>query len=112
MEKDREATMSGSSQECQSEPTKGRETTIATSKVGCTVLIKCTSVGDKSEKMRKVDDESRQEEEMDIEEQEETTVEHGSKSTEGSDDFDDKPSVVEFKDPIYELSQMTEEWRV
>ena len=103
-----EATMSGSSQECQSEPTKGQETTIATSKVGRTVLIKCISMGDELEKMRKADDKSRQEEEVDIEEWEETTAEHDSESTEGDDDFDDEPSVVEFEDPIYELSQSYE----
>ena len=91
------ATMSGSSQECPSEPTKGQETTIATSKAGRTVLIKHISMGDKSEKTRKTDDESRQEEEVDIEEWQETTAEHG-----------DEPSVVEFEDPIYELSQSYE----
>ena len=100
--------MSGSSQERQSEPAKGQETTIATSKVGRTVLIKHTNMGDESEKMRKVDDKSRQEEEVDIEEQEETTAEHGSESTEGDYDFGDEQSVVEFKDPIYELSQSYE----
>ena len=57
-----EATMSSSSQEHPSEPTKGQETTIATSKVGCTLLVKCTSMGNKLEKMRKADDKSRQEE--------------------------------------------------
>ena len=103
-----EATMSSSSQECQPEPTEGQETTIATSKVGCTVLIKHTSMGDKSKKTRKADDKSRQGEEVDIKEWEETTAEHGSESTEGSDDFGDEPSVVEFKDPIYELSQSYE----
>ena len=81
---------------------------MATSKVGRTVLIRCTSKGDESEEMQKVDDGSRQEEEVDIEEQEETMAEHGSKSTEGSDDFGDKPSVVEFEDPMYELSQSYE----
>ena len=100
--------MSSSSQECPSEPTKGQETTIATSKAGCTVLIECTSMGDELEKMWKADDESRQEEEVDIEEQEETAAEHGSESTEGDDDFDDEPSVVEFEDPTYELSQSYE----
>ena len=65
-------------------------------------------MGDELEKTRKVDDESGQEEEVDIEEQEETTAEHGSESTEGDDDFGDEPSVVEFKDPIYELSQSYE----
>ena len=102
------ATMSSSSQEHPSEPTKGQETTIATSKVGCTVIIEHTSMGDKSEKMKKVDDESRQEEEVNIEEQEETTAEHGSVSTEDDDDFGDEPSVVEFKDTICELSQLYE----
>ena len=89
------ATMSGSSQEHPSEPTKGQETTITTSKVGHTVIIECTSMRD----------ESRQEEEVDIEEQEVTTAEHGSESSEDDDDFGDEPSVVEFEDPIYELSQ-------
>ena len=103
-----EATMSGSSQEHQSEPTEGQETTIATSKVGCTVLIKHTNMGNELEKMRKADDESRQEEEVDAEEWEETTAEHGSESTEGDNDFGDEPSVVEFEDPIYELSQSYE----
>ena len=103
-----EATTSGSSQECQPEPTKGQETTIATSKVGCTILVKHISIGVKLEKMRKADDKSRQEEEVDIEEWEETTTEHGRESTEGNDDFDDKPPVVEFEDPIYELSQSYE----
>ena len=103
-----EATTSGSSQERPSELTKGQETTIATSKVGCIVLIKHTSMGDESEKTRKTDDESSQEEEVDIEEQEETTAEHSRESTEGDDDFGDEPSVVEFEDPIYELSQSYE----
>ena len=102
------ATMSSSSQECQSEPTEGQETSIVTSKEGHTVLIKCIDMGDESEKMRKVDDESRQEEEVDIEEQKETTAEHGSESTEGDDDFGDEPSFVEFEDPIYELTQSYE----
>ena len=100
-----EATTSGSSQECPSEPTKGQETTIGTSKVGRTVIIERTSMGDESEKTKKVDDESRQEEEVDINEQEGTTAEHGSESPEDDDDFGDEPSVVEFEDPIYELSQ-------
>ena len=103
-----EATMSSSSQEHPSEPTKGQETTIATSKVGHTVIIEHTSMGDESEMTRKVDDKSRQEEEVDVEEQEETTAEHGSESTEDDDDFGDEPSVVEFEDPIYELSQSYE----
>ena len=35
-------------------------------------------------------------------------AEHDGKSTEGNADFDDEPSVVEFEDPIYELSQSYE----
>ena len=70
-----EATTSSSSQECPLDPVKGQETTIATSEVGHTVLIRSTSMGDESEKARKMDDESRQEEEVDVEEQEETAAE-------------------------------------
>ena len=103
-----EATMSSSSQERPSEPTKGQETTIATSGAGRTVLIRRTSKSNELEKTKKVDDESRQEEEVDVEEQEETTAEHGSKTTEGDDDFVDEPSVVESEDPIYELFQSYE----
>ena len=44
-----EATTSSSSQECQPEPTKGQETTKATSKVGCTILVKGIRIGDESE---------------------------------------------------------------
>ena len=62
-------------------------------------------MGDESEKTKKVDDESRQEEEVDIEEQKGMTAEHGSESTEDNDDFGNEPSVVEFEDPIYEPSQ-------
>ena len=102
-----EATTSSSSHPL--EPTKGQETTTATSKVGCTVLIKHTGMGDESEKTRKTDDKSSQEEEeIDVEEWEETTAEHGGESTEGDTDFDDETSVVEFEDPIYELSQSYE----
>ena len=65
-------------------------------------------MGDESEKMKKVHDKSRQEEEVDVEEQEETTAGHGSESTEDNDNFGDEPSAVEFEDPIYELSQSYE----
>ena len=65
-------------------------------------------MGDESEKARKTDDESSQEEEVNIQEQEETTAKQGSESTIDDDDFGDEPSVVEFEDPIYELSQSYE----
>ena len=100
--------MSSSSQERPSDPDKGQETAIATSEAGHTVLIRYTSMGDESEKTRKTDDKSRPEEEVDIEEQEETIAEQDSGSTVDNDDFGDEPSVVEFENPIYELSQLYE----
>ena len=96
----------------------GQETTIAMSTAGHTVLIRLTEKGDKSAKTKKTDDESGQEEEIDIEGQEEIDVEEQGKATVGqeggsaNDDDDDEsgdePSVVEFEDPVYELSQTYE----
>ena len=74
-------------------------------------------MGDKSAKTKKRDDESNQEkeidveeqEEIDIEEQEKVTVEQESGSTDDDDDESgDEPSMVEFEDPVYELSQTYE----
>ena len=96
---------SSSSQECPSGSDEGQETTIAKSAAGHTVLIRCTGMGDKSAGTRKMDDESGEEEETNVEEQEETTVEQERGSTEDDDDSGDEPSMVEFEDPIYELSQ-------
>ena len=103
---------SRSSQERPSDSDKGQETTIATSMAGRTVLIRCTGTGDESARTKKMDDESGQEEEIDVEEQEgidveehgKTTVEQESESTD-DDEPEDEPSVVEFEDPVYELSQ-------
>ena len=72
-------------------------------------------MGDKSARTKKMDDESGQEEKIDVEEQEEidveehekTTVKQESEST-NDDESGDEPSVVEFEDPVYELSQMYE----
>ena len=99
---------SSSSQEHPSNPDKGQDTTIATSTAGCTVLIRCTSMGDESARTRKMHDESGQEEEINVEEQEETTVKQESGSTIDDDDSGDEPSVVQFEDPRYELSQTYE----
>ena len=93
------------------------------STAGCTVLIRHTGTGDESARTKKTDDESCQEEEIGVEEQEEIdveeqeeidveehgkmTVEQESESTD-DDEFGDEPSVVEFEDPVYELSQMYE----
>ena len=78
------------------------------STAGHTVLIRHTSMGDESARTRKTDDELGQEEEIDVEEHEEVTVEQESGSTIDNDDSGDEPSVVEFEDPIYELSQVYE----
>ena len=107
---------SSSSQECPSDSDKGQETTIATSAAGHTVLIRRTGMGDESARARKTDDELGQEEEIDVEEQEEidveehekVTVEQESESTDDDDESGDEPSIVEFEDPVYELSQMYE----
>ena len=106
---------SSSSQEHPSHLTRGQETIVATSEAGLTMSIRHTSMGDESARTRKMDDESGQEEEIDVEGLEEeidvegleeATVEQESGSTVDDDDSGDEPSVVEFKDPIYELSQM------
>ena len=101
----------------------GQETTIAMSAAGCTVSIKCTGPGDESAKTKKMNDKLSQEKEIDVEEQEEIDVEEEEKatvkqeigSTNDDDDDDDdddesgdEPSMVEFEDPIYELSQAYE----
>ena len=101
------------SQEHPSGSDKGQETMTATSVAGCTVLIKCIDKGDESAGIKKMDDESGQEKEIDVEEQGEIDVEEYEKMTvkpegESTDDDEpkDEPSVVEFEDPVYELSQM------
>ena len=107
---------SSSSQECPSDSDEGQETTITMSTAGHTVLIRRTSMGDESTRARKTDDKLGQEEEIDVEEQEEidseeqekVTVEQESESTNDDDESGDEPSMVEFEDPVYELSQTYE----
>ena len=65
-------------------------------------------MGDESAGTRKTDDELGQEKEINVEDQEETTVEQESGATVDNDGSGNGPSVVEFEDPIYELSQMYE----
>ena len=103
------------SQECPSGSDKGQETTTATSMTGHTVLIECIDKGDKSVEIKKTDDKSGQEIEIDVEEQEEIDVkEHGKMTVEqegestDDDEPEDEPSVVEFEDPVYKLSQTYE----
>ena len=108
---------SSSSQEHPSDSEKGQETTITMSTAGRTVLIRCTDMGDESARARKMDDESGQEEEIDVEEQEEIDVEEQEKvavkqesgsTNDNDDESGDEPSMVEFEDPVYELSQTYE----
>ena len=101
------------SQECPSGLDKGQETTTATSMAGHTILIKCIDKGDESAGIKKTDDESGQEKEIDVEEQEEIDVEEHGKMTvepegESTDDDEpeDEPSMVEFEDLVYEFSNV------
>ena len=103
------------SQECPSGLEKGQETTTATSTSGCTISIKCIDKGDESAGTKKTDDESGQEKEIDVEEPGEIGVEEQGKmkveqegESTNNDEPEDEPSVVEFKDPVYKLSQMYE----
>ena len=103
------------SQKCPSDSDKGQETTITTSVAGRTISIKHIDKGDKSAGIKKMDDELGQEKEIDVEEQGEINVEEQGKMTveqEGEftnyDEPEDEPSMVEFEDPVYELSQMHE----
>ena len=103
------------SQECPPRSDKHQETTTATSVAGCTILIKHINKGDKSMETKKTDDELGWEKEIDVEEQEEVNVEKHGKTTDepedestGDDEPEDAPSMVEFEDPVYELSQTYE----
>ena len=82
------------------------------SAAGHTVTIEHIDKRDKSMETKKTDDESRREKEVDVEEQEEVDVEKRRKTTDDpedestdNDEPEDEPSVVEFEDPVYELSQ-------
>ena len=95
------------SQECPSGLEKGQETTITMSTSGRTVSIKHMEKGDESAGTKKMDDESGQEKEIDVKEQGKMTVEQEGEST-NDDEPEDEPSMVEFEDPVYELSQTYE----
>ena len=85
------------------------------SAAGCTIMIECIDKRDKSMEPKKTDDESGWEKEVDVKEQEEVEVEECGKTTdepedESTDDgeSEDEPSIVEYEDPVYELSQAYE----
>ena len=105
----------GTSQRCTSKSGKGQETTTTVSVAGHTIMIECIDKGDESTETKNMDDESGREKEVDVEEQEEVDVEEHGKTTDepedestNDDEPEDEPSVVEFEDPAYELSQTYE----
>ena len=95
------------SQGCTSKTDKGQETTTTVSSAGRTVTIEHIEQGDKSKKAQKTDDESEHEQELDIEEHEKVDMEAHEKTTD-DEETKDEPSIVEFEDPVYELSQAHE----
>ena len=103
------------SQGCTSKSDEGQETTTTVSVAGHTIMIECINKGDESMKAKKMDDESGQEKERDVEEQAEVDDKECGKTTDKSEDestnddeLGDDPTVVEFEDPVYELSQSYE----
>ena len=76
------------------------------SAAGCTVTIEHIEQGDESKKTLKTDDESEHEQQLDIEEHEKVDTEACEKTTD--DETEDEPSIVEFEDTVYELSQAHE----
>ena len=95
------------SQGCTSKTDKGQETTMTVSAAGHTVTIEHIEQGDESKKAQKTDDESEHEQELDIEEHEKVDTEAREKTTD-DEETEDEPSIVEFEDPVYELSQAHE----
>ena len=77
------------------------------SAAGCTVTIEHIEKGDESKKTQKTDDELEHEKELDIEEREEVDTEACERKTD-DEETEDEPSIVEFEDPVYELSQAHE----
>ena len=77
------------------------------SATGCTMTIEHIEQGDESKKTQKMDDESEHEKELDIEEHEKVDMEAHERTTD-DEETEDEPSIVEFEDPVYELSQAHE----
>ena len=80
---------------------------MTVSAAGCTVTIEHIEQGDESKKTQKMDDESEHEQELDIEEHEKVDMEACEKTTDDKE-TKDEPSIMEFEDPVYELSQAHE----
>ena len=75
---------------------------MTVSVAGCTMTTEHIEQGDESKKTQKTDDKSEQEKELDTEGQEEVDTGACERRTE------DESSIVEFEDPMYELSQAYE----
>ena len=97
----------GTGQDYTLESDKGQVTTTTVSAAGCAVTIEHLDQGDKSTKTKKTDDESEREKELDTEGQEEVDNEACERRTD-DEEPEDEPSLVEFEDPVYELSQTYE----
>ena len=95
------------SQGCTSKSDKGQETTTTVSAAGHTITIEHIDQRDESRKTKKTDDESEQEKELDVEGQEEVDTEACERRTD-DEEPEYKPSIVEFEDPVYVLSQAYE----
>ena len=95
------------SQGCTSKSEKGEETNTAVSAARHTITIEHIDQGDESTKTKKTDDELEQEKELDTEGQEEVDTETRERRTD-DEEPKDEPSIVEFEDPVYELSQAYE----
>ena len=73
----------------------------------CTVTIEHIDQGDESAKTQKADDESECGKELYTEECGEVDTEACEERTD-DEETEDEPSIVQFKDPVYELSQAYE----
>ena len=85
----------------------GQETTTFVSKTGRMVSVERVNKGDESEKTQKMDDELRHGKELEIKEHEKEDTEEYEKTSD-DEEPEDELSIVEFKDPMYELSQTFE----
>ena len=80
---------------------------MTVSAAGRTVTTEHIDQGDKSVKTKKTDDKLECEKELDAEECEEVDTEACEERTD-DEETEDEPSIVEFEDPVYELSQAYE----
>ena len=94
-------------QGCTSKSDKDQEITTTMSAAGHTMTIEHIEQRDESKKTQKTDDQSEHEKELDIEECEEVDMEARERTTD-DEETEDEPSIVEFEDPVYELSQAHE----